>query len=199
MPRNFKLPLKLNIKDPRVVMRAVLGVLLLANMVAAVILIKPFGGSAEDLQRQQRQLDSQLSQMQKRLAETRKLVDKVQGARDAGDRFLGSFFMDEPTTSSYILQELTNSAKEAGITMGQAQWNREPIEGTDAMFMLTTQMTFEGAYANLTKFIHLLDKSPRFMIIENMQAAAPQAQGGQKLNVTLKIDTFVKEVPGPAL
>ena len=31
------------------------------------------------------------------------------------------------------------------------------------------------------------------MIIENMQAAAPQQQGGQTLNVTLKIDTFVKE------
>jgi hypothetical protein len=37
------------------------------------------------------------------------------------------------------------------------------------------------------------------MIIENMQASAPQQQGGQKLTVTLKIDTFVKEVPGAAL
>jgi type IV pilus assembly protein PilO len=65
--------------------------------------------------------------------------------------------------------------------------------------MLTTQVGFEGTYASLTKFINLVDKSPRFMIIESLQAAAPQQQGGQSLNVTLKIDTFVKEAPGAAL
>ena len=199
MRKNFNLPRGLKLNDPRLVMRAVLGALLLANVVAAVILLKPFGGSAEDLRREQRSLDQQETASRTRLARTKQLVDKVQGAREAGDRFLGSYFMDEPTTSSYILQELTTAAKEAGITMGQGQVNREPIEGTDAMFMLSTQMAFEGSYANLTKFINLLDKSPRFMIIENMQASAPPQQGGQKINVTLKIDTFVKEVPGAAL
>ena len=62
--------------------------------------------------------------------------------------------------------------------------------------MLTTNVGFEGNYANLTKFVNLLDKSPRFMIIENMQASAPQQQGGQSLNVSLKIDTFVKDDSG---
>ena len=199
MRKNFSLAGKLNLKDPRLVMRGLLGVLLVANVAAALVLLKPFGGSAEDLRREQRSLDAQLGALQSRLANTTKLVAKVQNARQAGDEFLGNYFMDEATSSSYILQELTNSAKEAGITMGQAQWNREPIEGTDVMFMLTTQVAFEGSYANLTKFVHLLDKSPRFMIIENMQAAAPQQQGGQKLTVTLKIDTFVKEAPGTAL
>jgi Tfp pilus assembly protein PilO len=195
MRKNFSLAGKANFKDPRVSMRAVLGVLLLGNVAAALVLIKPFGGSADDLRRQQVSLAAQLSAAQGRLANTAKLVDKVQNARLAGDEFLGQYFMDAATSSSYILQELTNSAKEAGITMGQAQWSPEPIEGTESMFMLTTQVGFEGSYANLTKFVNLLDKSPRFIIIENMQAAAPQQQGGQKLNVTLKIDTFVKETP----
>ena len=65
--------------------------------------------------------------------------------------------------------------------------------------MLTTTVGFDGTYANLTKFVNLLDKSPRFLIIENMQAAAPQQQGGQALNVTLKIDTFVKTTAGATL
>jgi hypothetical protein len=58
---------------------------------------------------------------------------------------------------------------------------------------------FEGTYSNLTKFMHLVDKSPRFLIIENMQASAPQGQGGQTLSVTLKIDAFIKDLPGAAL
>jgi Tfp pilus assembly protein PilO len=189
MPKNFKV----NPRDPRVVMRAILGTLLLANVVGAVVVLKPFGGSAEDLRRERQQLDAQLAQAQKRLATSQKLVEKVQTAREDGDAFLEEFFMDEPTTSAVILEELTKDAKEAGVQMGQAQWSREVIEGSDTMFMLSMQIAFEGTYANLTKFVNLVDKSPRFMIIESMQAAAPQQQGGQRITVTLKIDAFVKE------
>jgi len=189
---------KVNPKDPRLVMRAILGVLLLANVVGAVMVLKPFGGSAEDLRRERQSLESQLSKLQSSLVGKRKLVEKVQTAREDGDQFLDEFFMNEPTTSFVILEELTKDAKEAGIQMGQAQWNREPIEGSDTMLMLSMQVGFEGTYANLTKFVNLVDKSDRFMIIESMQAAAPQQQGGQRINVTLKIDTFVKDVAGVA-
>jgi hypothetical protein len=194
MPRNFNLPGKVNFKDPRVAMRALLGTLLLANLVMAVILIKPFGGSSEDLARQQSALSAQLTQAQVRLAASKKLVEKVQSARKDGDLFLAKYFMDEATTSATILAELTKMAQEAGVQMGTANFNREPIEGSETLLMLATQVGFEGTYANLTKFINLLDKSPQFMIIESMQANAPQQQGGQRLNVTLKIDTFVKDV-----
>ena len=41
-----RLPMpRLAVKDPRVVVRAILGVLLAANVVAALILFKPWGGS----------------------------------------------------------------------------------------------------------------------------------------------------------
>lgn len=191
MPRNFSLG-TLTLKDPRVAVRVVLGILLLANMVAAVIVFKPFGGSAEDLLREQQLLSAQLSQLDSRLAVTRKLVTKVKGARDAGDAFLAEYFIDEHTAASTILQELNNTATSAGVVMGQAQLNREPIEGSDTLLMQTMQIGFEGTYANLTKFINLLDKSPRFLIIENLQASAPQQQGGQRLTVTLKIDAFLR-------
>jgi Tfp pilus assembly protein PilO len=200
MPRLFdleKLGLKgVTVKDPRFVMRMIIGVLLVANLVAAVIAFKPFGGSAEDLRREQQALAAQLSQQQKKLAFSKQLVSKVQTARTDGDQFLDRYFMNESTTSAMIITELTDAAKEAGIKMGQAQFNYEPIEGSDDMQVLTTQVGFEGSYANLIKFVNLLDKSPRFLIIESLQASAPQQQGGNALNVSLKIDAFVKEKPG---
>ena len=57
MPRsfkNFKLPaMPQNFsKDPRVLARAVLGVLLLANLIAAFAIFRPVGGSAEQLDQQ---------------------------------------------------------------------------------------------------------------------------------------------------
>jgi hypothetical protein len=37
--------------EPRFLLRGIMGALLAANLVAAVIAFKPFGGSADDLQR----------------------------------------------------------------------------------------------------------------------------------------------------
>jgi len=198
MARNFSIR-GVKIQDPRVLMRAAIGVLLAANLAAAVVAFHPFGGGADDLRREQQRLGAQLSQLQQRLASSRVLVNKVNTARSQGDQFLGQYFTSEATTASTILAELTETAKDAGIRMGTAQCSYEPIEGSDTLKMLSTQVGFEGTYANLTKFVNLLDKSPRFMIIESMQAAAPQQQGGQSLNVTLKIDTFVKGALGNAI
>jgi type IV pilus assembly protein PilO len=195
MPKSFKVG---SVKDPRVAMRAIIGVLLAANLAAAVVAFKPFGGSAEDLRRQQQALSQQLRLAQTRLQQSRQLVEKVQTARSAGDQFLESYFMDAGHASSVIVDELVKMATDAGIKMGQVGFNREPIEGSESLQMLSAQVGFEGAYANLTKFVNLLDKSPRFLIIENMTAAAPQSQGGQTLNVTLKIDVFVKSSLGAA-
>jgi type IV pilus assembly protein PilO len=198
MPRSFlKLPAGLAVKDPRILMRAIIGALLAANLAAAVIAFKPFGGSADDLRHQQQALSAQLAQLQGHLARSKQLVEKVQKARSEGDGFLGQYFSDEGTTGAMIVSELYGASKEAGVKMGTVTWNPVAIEGSDTLVMLTSQIGFEGNYANLTKFMNLVDKSPRFMIIENLQASAPQQQGGQALNVTLKIDTFVKGVAGP--
>jgi Tfp pilus assembly protein PilO len=203
MPKNFSLGgIKLGgagVRDPRVVMRVILGLLLAANLAAAVIAFKPFGGSADDLRRERERLASQLTKLQERIKSSRVLVDTVQTARTQGDEFLGKYFMDVQTVSTSILVELNQSATEAGIKMGQAQFDHQAIEGSDSLVKWTITVGFDGTYANLMKFIHLVDKSQRFLIIESMQAAAPQAQGGQSLNVTLKIIAFVKDVPGAAL
>jgi len=164
--------------------------------VAAVMAFKPFGGSADDLRREQQALRVQLARLQARSATSKRLVEKVETARKEGDQFLAKYVTDRRTMSSTIQEELNRTAKEAGIKALPATLDLEPIEGSDTLEMMTISAGYEGSYADLTKFVNLLDKSPRFLIIENMQTA-PQ-QGGQSLNVTLKLDTFVRETAGPA-
>lgn len=198
MTRNFNLK-GVKVKDPRVVMRAIIGVLLVANLAAAIIAFKPFGGSADDLRREQQSLSGQLSAAQARLLASQRLVNKVQTARTQGDQFLGQYFMASGISSATVLMELTDLAKESGVKMGPSSFTRQEIEGSDSLVMQSMQVSFEGTYANLAKFVNLVDKSARFFIIENMTAAAPQQQGGQALNVTLKIDNFIRDVGAPAL
>jgi type IV pilus assembly protein PilO len=190
MPKNFKAA----IRDPRIVMRAIIGALLAANLVAAVIAIKPFGGSADDLRREQADLRRKLATLQQRLGNTRRLVDKAESARRDGDDFIGNYFTDRRTAYSTVIGELQRMEQEAGIKLRQDSLELNAIEGSDTLQMMSITVAYEGPYGGLTKFVDLLDKSPRFLIIESMQTS-PQ-QSGQLLTVSVKLDTFVKDASG---
>ncbi len=204
MPRSFDIAGKLKLKDPRVTMRALIGTLLVANLAAAVIAFKPFGGSALDLRAQQSTLRVRLQQLQMRVAANKLLVEKVRTARSQGDEFVAKYFLDGSAASSAIVTEIYQTAATAGVKLLGTSYQPDEIEGSDTLQMLSINAGVEGSYANLTKFVNLLDKSPRFLIIESMQAAAPQQGPGagaaaqQSLNVVLKIDTFVNDQAGVA-
>lgn len=179
------------IKDPRVAVRAVIGLLLVANLVAAVVALKPFGGSAEDLRRQQQELGRQIAQMQAHLAQARTLAGKAEQARTAGDRFLDEYTTDRRVASSTIYAELDRAARESGMKPRPLSMMTEPVEGSDTLYQWTVTAAYDGNYADVIKFVNILDKSPKFLIIESM-TATPQ-QSGTTLTVTFKLDTFVRE------
>ncbi len=203
MPRSFKVPegllpgmSRLKVKDTRVLVRGVLSVLLLANVAAALIVFKPWGGSAEDLARRETDLRQQLTVAQARLAKTRALVAKAVRAQKEGDKFLAEYTTDRRTTFSTIAAELERASQEAGIKPRPASYELEPVEGSDTLYQMTITAAYEGTYANLTKFVNLLDKSPRFLIIESLMAAPQQSNAGDALSISIKLDTFVRQEPG---
>jgi Tfp pilus assembly protein PilO len=203
MPRTFKVAKGLlpraagvSFKDPRVLVRAALGLLLVGNVAAALIVFKPWGGSAEDLAREEAELRQQLATMQLRLKQTKTLVTKAEGARTEGDRFLAEYTTDRRTTYSTIAAELERAASEAGLKPRPASYGLEAVPGSDTLSQMSITAAYEGTYANLTKFVNLLDKSPRFLIIESMTATPQQTASGDLLSVSIKLDTFVREEPG---
>jgi len=197
MPRSFSLPGKLKLKDPRVAVRIVLGLLVAANLAAALVVFRPWGGSAEDLNRQQFQLRQQLTQAEKRLKQSQIVVEKVQRARKEGDQFLAKYVTERRTTMSLVKEELNRIAQEAGVTPKGDSINLDPVEGSETMWQMTISEVYECQYPNLAKLINMLDKSPRFLIISNM-VATPKSTGNL-LTVTLRLDTFVRGEPGSEL
>ena len=177
--------------DPRLAMRVLIGILLAANLWAAVEAFRPFGGSVEDLERQRADLNRQLVDLEARVALSRKLTEKTQSARQEGDRFIEKYFIDARTSASDITEALYQAATEAGVQVLPTSYDLQSLEGSDSLQMLTVTAGYEGSYQNLTKLINLLDKSRRLFIIESMQTAAPQ-QNGQKLTIQLKIDAFIR-------
>src|ERR1017187_307965 len=96
-------------------MRALIGVLLAANLAIAMVAFKPFGGSADDLRRDQQTLSAQLRALETRLEGSKSLVAKVEIARTEGDEFLGKYVIPARSMAETTLEEMTKAATDAGI------------------------------------------------------------------------------------
>ena len=199
--RNFRLPtagaLGSSIKDVRVLVRAALGILLAANLIAAAIAFHLIGVSPEALNQQLMIARSQLQAGQARLTRSRLLTTNIDKGKTESENFLATYFTNRRFTYSTIVNEINQDAKTAGMNMKEATFaSLDPIEGTDDLEMLTVSINFEGGYSQLVKLVNLIDRSPKFLIIESLQIASPPK--GETYSVTIKMNAFVRDMPGGA-
>ena len=184
-------------KEPKTLVRAGLGVLLAANLVAAAFAFHLFGASPQEVDQELAQARSQLKAQHARLERTRVLSGKIDTGREEAGRFLASYMTDRRTTFSTVIGEINEIAKNAGMKEGEGTVAPlDPIEGSRDLDMMTVSFNFEGTYPQLLKFVNLLDRSPRFLIIESL-AVTPRPKG-DLLAVNVKLNTFVKNDTGGA-
>jgi hypothetical protein len=188
MPRNFNIwpP-----NNPLAILRLALGVLLAANLAAAYFVIRPIGGSPQQLRQQAADLRTEIRQKQGILQRTRILASKIETGRGEGDTFMGKYFLPRRAANSILMAELNDLAGQARITPKESAYAIEPVEGSDTLDMMQISANYEATYQDLIRFINLLDKADRLLVLESLNAT-PQ-QSGKKLNVIVKLDTFVKE------
>jgi Tfp pilus assembly protein PilO len=182
-------------RNPRSIARLVLAVLVVLNLIAAAVVLKPWEGSASSLSDRVVSLRQELKQKQSVVERMRGIVSKVQTARGDGDTFMASYLLDRRTVSSNLLDELDQMAKKAGVRQKEVTFAFEPVEGSDALTRAEITANYEGQYKDLTLFLNLLDHSPRLLIIDSL-AATPQPTGGV-LEVTIKLNAFVREAVVP--
>lgn len=178
-------------RDPRALWKIALGVLIAANIAAFFVFVKPLGGSAAELDQELRSLRKQVIAEQAGLNRAKAIAQKLATARVDQEKFMSGYFMDRRTTSSTILTEIADAVKQAGMTIKEHSFVIEPVEGSDRLSMMTINANYEGNYGDLIKFVNLIDRSKRFLIIDSIQAAPLQQTG--KLSVRFRINTFVRE------
>jgi type IV pilus assembly protein PilO len=195
MPRSFKgfawrLPGGA-VRDPKFVTRLVLGALLVLNLAAFWMVLSPPGGSVTGLEAQIASQRSNLAQRKAGLERTKAMAARLEQARAGKQQFQKRFFTDRRVASSTFVAELSRAAKDAGIRPKEHVFLFEPVEGSDTISMMTINANYEGTYADLRQFIHKLDQSERFLILDSL-GAAPQ-QGTGLLNIVVKLNAFVEE------
>jgi hypothetical protein len=203
MPRSFNirglsLPSGAVMKEPASLVRAALGLLLLANLVAAMFAFHVFGTSPQQLDRSLIAARSQLAAAQMHLNRSRLLTGKIDKGRSESETFLATYASDRRHTYSIIIGEMNTISKLAGMNMKEETVAPlDPIEGSDDLDIMTIAINLEGGYAQVVKFINMLDRSPRFLIIESM-TASPELKG-DSLSITIRLNALVKDDTGGAL
>jgi type IV pilus assembly protein PilO len=178
-------------REPRLALRAAAAALLAADLVVAAVLFKPWAGTAEELDRQAVSLRQQVRERERALEGLRGLVGKIEAARAADEGFLREHFLDRRSASSTVVDELLRTAQKAGVKQREASFQFEEVEGSETLGLMTVTANYEGTFADLMQFLNLLDRSPRFLIVDSLQAA-PQ-QSGLVLNIGLKLHSFLRE------
>lgn len=182
----------LNFREPQVLVRAALGVLLAANLVVAAFAFHLVGESPSDLDAQLASLRSTFRSAQVRLNKSRALVRNMDIGRDQGNKFEVSYMTPRRHTFGPLDDELNRLAKETGMKIGTVNYSLpDPIEGSNDLSMLTITAGFEGGYPQLMKLVNALDRSPRFLLIDQLQVA-PQPKG-DVLDAVFRINTFVRD------
>ncbi len=172
-------------------LRLGVGVLLAANLVAGYFVLRPSADRPTNCGNRPWRCGRRFTSSRTRWIATRLLSGKVEIGRGEGDGFMGKYFLPRRTAYSVILAELNQIANEAKVTPKEGAYSWVPVEGSDNLEMMQITDNFEATYENLIRFVNMIDKADRLLIIEGLNAT-PQ-QGGSKLNIMMKLDTFVLE------
>ena len=124
----------INLRDPRLVMRIIIGVLLAANLAAAIIAFKPFGGSADDLRREQDSLRTRLAQLRNSFKSSQLIAAKVETARNSGDSFMAKYILDSRTAGLVVDQEIHRAAEASGSRLTIARDQRAACAGARIVY-----------------------------------------------------------------
>jgi hypothetical protein len=138
-------------ENPKLAARLIVGTLLALNLIAAIALLEPFGGSPEGLEATRNRLEGELRQQQLQTSSIRTLAEKMQASGVEGTEFINAYFLEQRRASSEILQTLDMIEKRTGIQPRGKSFGVESIEGTSDFVMLTIAANFEGTYGDLVE------------------------------------------------
>ncbi len=177
-------------KDPRLSVRIVLGILAAANLAAAAALLRPWGGSPAGIQQQLVALRREVQQREQAVERLRTIAGTVEKTRAGCDQFLAQYFLPAQTAYSTVLDELRAMAEKSGVKPRDHSFELQPIEGSDTLELMNVTGNYEGSFSGLVEFVNAVDRSPRFLTIERLQASPLQSQGA--LTINLRINVFVR-------
>jgi Tfp pilus assembly protein PilO len=176
--------LRFDVRDASLKIAAVLGVVLAANAVFSVLVVRPRVAKYRQL--------TDLTSPQIQVVKTREtgVVQKEQyrasleKSRDDMKHLAADILSTRQRRMIAVQLEIAKLVKEFGIALERVQYENESVDN-GALERFAIVVPLAGGYSNLRKFIQAVETSDNFLVIERVALGAGKSSDLVELNITL--------------
>lgn len=171
-----------------------LGLALMANLLAYVLVVRPL--EAKSLGAADR---AAAAANARRAAEReRAQADALVQGKATADQELTSFYQkvlpaDMTAARRMTYASLPALARRTGVQYEARTTNIEAVDRDGRLERMTIRMSLQGDYENLRQFIYALESAPEFVIIDAVTLM--ESQGNDPLSLTLDLSTYYRVRP----
>jgi type IV pilus assembly protein PilO len=168
-------------------------VALLAATVYLVYLERGVRARGANLESRLEVAERQHEEAQAALAKLEKLDGAAQATREQIQHLMEEKFATESGRLTSLIREIKQLAEHAGLDPRDIGY---PQEELDELGLVRRSFIFsvQGSYANLRAFLYLLELSPSYVTVDQIELR--ELSGAKGLGVSLRLSTFFSVPPG---
>lgn len=158
-----------------------------ANLLALVVYQSRFAGRAEVSEEELTAAERELQVLSERRQRREQQVAAIDTTRAELEDFYQARLSTEEERLTELIAEIKELARVAGLSPSAISYPRVPFEDY-GLRKRSFVFSVDGTYANLRKFINLLEISSSFLNLEQVSLA--ESGTGQRLRISLRLSTL---------
>jgi Tfp pilus assembly protein PilO len=168
-------------------------VALVLNVLAYAFIVYPLSRQVADVAgRDERAAQNLRSARQEHAQAAGTLTGKDRAATELATFYKDVLPSDVSSARRLVYLRLHQLARDAGLRYSRMA-NEIVEERTSTLTRLKTEMELAGSYASVRTFIHRLETSPEFVVIDNVELT--EDDQGSELKVKLQLSTYFRTTP----
>ncbi|MBI4461076.1 MAG: type 4a pilus biogenesis protein PilO [Acidobacteria bacterium] len=171
----------------RMRIRIALLLLLAFNAILLAVVLRPPGTALVVRQERFERVRNQHESALKTVRQMRTLKAKLDAALQNGQEFVGENFLPRESAFSVLLADLERLASENRLRPSDIKYRLQPEEGQPNWTAVAVNLTVEGEYPDLVRFINRLEQSRLFWIIDSLSVTGA---AGRALRLDLAMRTY---------
>ena len=169
----------------------------LANAAAFSVYRLGYAGDVRTLERDLKERNEELAPLRQQRADRERLIARARTSREQMTALYADRFSTRSRRLTGITAEVKGLAQDAGLVPREINYPEEEIEDF-GLVKRSFVFTVQGSYAELRRFISLLEQSRSFLTLEGATLAG-QADGEQELRISLRLSTLFAKEPEAAV
>jgi Tfp pilus assembly protein PilO len=168
----------------------------LANAIAFSVYRLGYAGDVASLEEELEGQERQIGQLREQRKQLETLVARVRTNDLQVRQLYSEYLATRRQAVTQVTTEFRRLARQAGLLPGSVSFDEEEIESY-GLVRRSFSYTVEGTYAELRKFINLLELSPSFLTVEEISVVGG-ADEGPELKIDLTLSTLFARDPDAA-